>query len=88
MQDIDVNNHVNNVVYIEWALEAIPANILKKCQPEHVEISFKGEAFYNEAVISRCSKNFNGDENIFLHQIVRKEDGKELARLRTKWTKS
>ncbi|MCK5075260.1 MAG: hypothetical protein KAR38_02740 [Calditrichia bacterium] len=86
MQNIDVNKHVNNVVYIEWAIETIPENILKITQPTDIEISFKGEAFYNDMVISRSKVLNDEDKKTYIHQIVRKGDGKELARLKTNWT--
>jgi len=88
MQDIDVNKHVNNVVYIEWALEAIPDEILHTMQPAGVEVSFKGEAFYNDEIVTQSQRLAEADQTTFLHRIIRPADNKELARLRTKWNRS
>jgi hypothetical protein len=48
-----------------------------------LEISFRAEVLYGEAVLSRCVVVEPG---LCLHQIVNKRNGRELARLRTRWT--
>lgn len=81
---LDLNRHVNNVVYVQWALEAMPPEILWKEQPVEIEISYKAEAVYGHHVISRLYRVPRG-ENEFWHQIVHSQNGRELARLRTRW---
>lgn len=85
MSDLDLNQHVNHVSYIEWAMETMPPEILKKYQPIQLEISFRGEAFYGDRVLSR-TQIVNGDSHqICLHQIVHEKNGKELTRLKSRW---
>ncbi|OGT97433.1 MAG: hypothetical protein A2079_05575 [Geobacteraceae bacterium GWC2_48_7] len=81
--DLDSNKHVNNTIYAGWALEAVPDRIAEKTLAE-IEISFRAEAFYGDTVTSRCAVMDNG-ESICLHQIFSCDDGRELARLRSRW---
>jgi acyl-ACP thioesterase len=81
--DLDSNHHVNNTIFARWALEAVPDDIAAGRLTE-LEISFRAEALYGETVISRC---FAGQDCLCLHQIVNRESGRELARLRTRWTR-
>jgi len=80
--DLDTNHHVNNAIYAAWALEAIPDDIAAGTLTE-LEISFRAEVLYGETVLSRCVVTEPG---LCLHQIVNQKDGRELARLRTRWT--
>jgi len=80
--DLDTNHHVNNAIYAGWALETVPDEIAAGTLIE-LEISFRAEVLYGETVLSRCVVTGPG---LCLHQIVNKKDGRELARLRTRWT--
>jgi len=80
--DLDSNHHVNNAIYAGWALETVPDEIAAGTLSE-LEISFRAEVLYGEAVLSRCVVTGPG---LCLHQIINKKDNRELARLRTRWT--
>lgn len=85
--DLDLNQHANHVAYIEWAMEAVPGKILEIYRPSEIEVAFRGEAFYGDRVMSRTEIQGNTSSRMFLHQIVRGADEKELALLRTQWSK-
>jgi acyl-ACP thioesterase len=80
--DLDTNHHVNNAIYAGWALETVPDEIAAGTLIE-LEISFRAEVLYGEHVLSRC---FVTEPGVCLHQIVSQKNGRELARLRTRWT--
>lgn len=82
--DLDINHHVNNAVFVGWALEVVPDEVAAGSLVE-LEISFRAEALYGETIESRCSVMESGEVTCCLHQIINKQDGKELARLRTRW---
>ena len=84
MNHLDLNRHVNNVVYVQWALEAMPPEILWKEQAVEIEVSYKAEALYGHTVLSRVFRP-QQEEKEFWHQIVHGQNGRELARLRTRW---
>lgn len=83
--DLDVNCHVNNTVYATWALEAVPAEIAGACLPMEIEINFRAEALHGDEVVSRCGRAPDEDGICFLHTIGNGRDGREFARLRTRW---
>ena len=47
-RDIDVNGHVNNVVYLEIAYEAIPKDVYDNYNFKNIEIVYKHSAFLDE----------------------------------------
>ncbi|RMH69946.1 MAG: hypothetical protein D6675_11185 [Gemmatimonadetes bacterium] len=85
--DLDVNQHVNHVSYIDWAMEAVPPLIWEYHQLRAVEVHFRAECFYGDRVISQCQHLPQPDGHHFLHQVRRKEDDQEITRLRTIWRK-
>ena len=85
MKDLDVNRHVNNVVYVQWALEAVPEDVLNCKRPIDIEVSYKAEGFYGDEVVSRIQEQETEREPTFLHQIANQKTGAELTRLRTVW---
>jgi medium-chain acyl-[acyl-carrier-protein] hydrolase len=84
-KDLDFNRHVNNVVYIQWALEAAPPEILGSLRPLEIEVSYRAEAFYGDRIVSKIQEVPGSSPRTFLHQIFRSSDGIELTRLRTVW---
>jgi len=90
---LDLNKHVNNAVYVQWALEAVPEDILTRRRPVDLEVSYRAEAFYGDTVLSRVSGPLasapgpagGSPTSVFLHQIVNSRTGVELTRLRTAW---
>jgi len=94
MNHLDLNRHVNNAVYVQWALEAAPEDVLRRLRPGDVEVSYRAEAFYGDSVLSRLAAvpplrtDSDPEEStgpVFLHQIVKAASGTELTRLRTRW---
>ncbi len=84
--DLDWNRHVNNAVYVQWALEAVPADVLRGSRPVELEISYRAETFYGEDVLSIVQRlSDDGPGPVFLHQILNAATGAELTRLRTRW---
>ena len=80
--DIDRNLHVTNTCYLGWAVEAVPREIWQGSRLASVEVQFIAETRYGAAILSRLAPAGDG---AFAHAIVREEDGKELARLATRW---
>lgn len=82
--DLDINHHVNNTIYAGWALEAAPDEVAagRLCE---LEISFRAEALRGDLVTSRCAVVEAAEAACCLHQIVNSSNGRELARLRTRW---
>lgn len=84
--DLDLNNHVNNTIYVGWALEAVPDAVAAGKLTE-LEIAFRAEVRRGDCIVSRCSVTDTEPLICCLHQIASKRGGRELARLRTRWEK-
>jgi len=90
---LDLNRHVNNAVYVQWALEAAPEDVLTRRRPVDLEVSYRAEALYGDTVLSRVAaapapvpaEAGDSPGSVFLHQIVNARTGTELTRLRTGW---
>jgi acyl-ACP thioesterase len=83
---LDWNRHVNNAVYVQWALEPVPQEVLGKSRPVELEVSYRAEALYGDEVVSAVQRiPDDGRGPLFLHQIRNAATGTELARLRTRW---
>jgi acyl-ACP thioesterase len=80
--DIDRNLHVNNGSYLAWATEAMPREVWESSRLAALEVQYRAECTLGSAVLSRVLQAGDG---AYLHGIVREEDGKELARMATRW---
>jgi acyl-ACP thioesterase len=82
--DLDINQHVNNVSYIEWLLESIPNFGDNSHHLSSLEINFLGEAFQGDRILARCTPS-PPEGKFFSHSIIRENDQHELIRARTLW---
>ena len=80
--DIDVNRHVNNTSYVAWALESVDPATWTGMRAASVEAHYLAEALLGDDILARTAPDA-GDE--LAHAVLRGRDGKELARLRTRW---
>ena len=80
--DHDFNDHVNNVHYVEWALESVPEEFLSR-KPSRLDIVFKQEAKAGEELES-CTEIVS--PNLLRHVISRLADGAVLATAETEWS--
>lgn len=76
ISDIDVNGHINNTKYIEWALNSLPMNVYKEFSIKSIAVNFLSEGFCDEPIEVRTSIQ-NG--NNFLSIVSRVSDNKQLA---------
>ena len=84
--DIDLNQHVNNSVYIHWATEAMPFEFLKTHNLTEIEIYFKREATLGIKILSEA--DFDEAKNVSIHSIKNRATGEELTALRLHWEKT
>ncbi|MBV4422717.1 acyl-[acyl-carrier-protein] thioesterase [Clostridium tyrobutyricum] len=82
--DIDTNNHVNNVKYVDWAIETVPIDIVLNYSLENLNITYKKEAVYGENVKSSTKVQKTDCGYIGLHKISDNSD-KELCVIKTVW---
>lgn len=82
--DLDVLRHVNNTRYVEWALETVPDEVLETHRPAAVEIAFRREAVFGDAVLARTRRQA-GDAPAFAHELRSLRADHELARMASAW---
>jgi acyl-ACP thioesterase len=82
--DLDMNQHVNNVNYIDWALEAVPTDTRRSCRLHRLQIEFLAECRENEQIVSQCSPDDGAADGCFRHAIYR-TDGSIAAAAQSSW---
>jgi acyl-ACP thioesterase len=82
--DLDINQHVNNVNYIEWLLECCGDYHLNNAVLSDLSVNFLGEALLHDHVRARC-QTLDADRLRLGHDIRRETDGQELIRAQTTW---
>lgn len=81
-RDMDVNEHVNNVRYIDWIIDSYPFDFLKTHRPSEIEINYLAEALIADDLSVETEKR---DDLIYYHKITRKPDERELCRAKIVW---
>jgi medium-chain acyl-[acyl-carrier-protein] hydrolase len=87
VSDLDVNLHTNNVRYLNWVYDTYNLSFLMKNYPQSTEINYLAESVCDEEIIIRSSQ-VNGNDNYFNHSVFRKNDNRELCRIRIGWRES
>jgi len=87
LSDLDINQHVNNVNYIEWAIETIPVEAYQKYQLNQLEISFRAESKYGDSVVSQAQEFESNNQKTYFHSLTKDNTQLELASARSRWTK-
>lgn len=82
--DIDVNDHVNNTHYVEWALEAVPPEVRDQANLTNIRIAFKKETTYGQVILSEAQQLQTNQGVQFLHRIAT-SDGTTRCLLFTEW---
>lgn len=80
--DLDINGHVNQQAYVEWACETVPEELWRQARPVELAIAFRSETRFGETVESRRAEEGDGAH---VHQLRSLDDGRELAALRSVW---
>lgn len=67
---------------VEWACESIPEETWRARRLAAFEVHFIAECRHGSRIRARTA---GAGDGAFVHAVVREEDGRELARLRTRW---
>lgn len=87
--DIDSNKHVNNVKYIEMAIDTLPRYILNNYEITNIKILFKHEAADESSLhINSDVLENNEDTLTTIHTIFDDNHNKPITKLELKWKKS
>lgn len=82
--DIDLNKHVTNTRYLQWALDTLPAAWLETKQLSEVDIIFKAESTLGD-VVTAVAGIAIASTDTYLHKLTSGTMAKELALAKTVW---
>lgn len=68
--DIDVNQHVNNAVYVRWIMDSVAGNYLDTHTPSRISIVYEHEVLLGEEVVEK----HQFDNETSYHVIEKGED--------------
>lgn len=86
--DIDSNGHVNNVRYMEMAMDTLPRYILNEYRLFNIKVLFKKETTDGDTLhISSEIINDTNNEITTIHKITSNNTGKLLTKLQFIWKK-
>ena len=83
--DMDSNEHVNNLRYLQWAVESVPDTITDTCYLHSINGHFVGEAQYGHTIESLTEPW--DEEKVFIHTIRDLESKQVCSTARTVWKK-
>ncbi|PCI35112.1 MAG: acyl-ACP thioesterase [Flavobacteriaceae bacterium] len=82
--DTDMNEHVNNIRYLQWLMESLPKDIVDNYCLIKIDGRFITEALFDDTIISLTK----GDvEHSFIHSIKIQGSNKVCATAQTFWRK-
>ncbi|MDF9826604.1 acyl-ACP thioesterase [Ereboglobus sp. PH5-5] len=84
-EDIDSNAHVNNTHFTAWALESAPPEIASSRALKELVITFKNECFAKDKLTMSVHEQPVENGKALWHILTRENDGKETARIYTRW---
>jgi len=83
--DVDMNDHVSNLRYLQWSLESVPDEIIENYYLHSLEGRFIGEAHYGDSIRSLTENDRNEDS--FVHTIKTQNNNKVCVTAKTLWKK-
>ena len=84
--DMDMNGHVNNVVYVQWLLESVPPETWEKHVLSEIILEYRSECNFGDSVTATCCEiEEANDTYVLLHKLARGEG--EIVRAKTVWRK-
>lgn len=83
---LDFNDHVNNVCYLGWALDSLPADLLRTHAVRMLLLNFLSEAKVGESILARTQQCVSENGLKYRHSIASAEvDSQLLAAIETGW---
>ena len=86
--DLDLNRHVNNVRYLEWALETLPPSVLDERQCTGLALQFEAEATHGDPVRATAQIDDEQGPLRVRHRLAHAGTDRTLARATTTWNEA
>lgn len=86
--DTDMIKHLNNIRYLQWAIESIPDKIIDDYYLHSIDGRFVAEAHYGQTIISTTENVINDSKDkSFIHSMKIEGINKVCATAKTIWKK-
>jgi len=85
LHDLDANDHVNNAVYIEWAVESVPREVSTKYQLSGWDVNYRKGAYLGDEVIVNTQEDSTNESNSPIFTGTMKIGETFLCSVRTYW---
>ncbi|PWJ42152.1 acyl-[acyl-carrier-protein] thioesterase [Sediminitomix flava] len=86
--DLDPNNHVNNVKYLEWALDSYPFSYVQKNKLLGFELNFLAETRMGDEVILETHEVNLENRTVLYTKVKNKATDKLVCVVSTEWKKA
>jgi len=88
-RDTDTNSHVNNVRYIEWAFDEIPAVVYDACTPKVVKVAYRKECVAGDMILLSTAVRDEAGECPVVHISIHKlaEPERPVCEIYTEWAR-
>lgn len=81
---IDQNQHVNNVAYVQWLLEAVDQETLQTGELAEIDVVYRTESHWNDWLRIQAAPE---TEKAQVHRIIEAGSGREVLLARSRWRK-
>lgn len=82
--DIDINNHVNNTIYMEWAMNSLEIDFVNNHQLTYMNIKFDKEVLEDQQVKVYSDISREESKVVTAHNIS--TEGQTNAQIELRWT--
>ncbi|GAB3895512.1 acyl-[acyl-carrier-protein] thioesterase [Spirosoma agri] len=84
---IDQNQHVNNVSYVEWLLDAVDSNTLQTRELAEIDLVYRTESHWKDRLLIRSVSESDDTINHRIEQSNRQpgESGKDVLLAQSRW---
>ena len=83
--DLDFNAHVNNAIFIAWALETGPEEVILHQLPCRIAVNYQADVQYGAIIRVAAQQVEKEPFPVLAHRISRHDDDRELTQLLIAW---
>lgn len=84
--EIDLNQHVNNACYVQWAIDTLPLDFLQQHKLSELLVSYVSEAKFGDLVIA--TTEHLSRKSAYRHELASKSNNQTFALVETNWVPS
>jgi len=85
--DIDTNEHVNNVKYVEWIIETMPMDLYSEYSIKFIDVRYLKELLLDDDIVCTTEIVSKDDSMTCVHTITSPDGSIEFAKAKTRWDK-